>query len=556
MKKTRILVVEDERIVAEDIRTTLDGLGYEVCGVVGSGEEALEAVDERGPDLILMDIVLKGDMNGIEAARKIRSTRSVPVVYLTAYSDDAMIERAKVTEPHGYMLKPFSDRELRSTIEMAMYKHGMEERLRRLNAVVRAIRNVNQLIVREKDPGKLLQGTSDCLVRTRGYYNAWIALLDGSGNVTAWADSGFDGAFGAPADRLRQGEIPPCARKALAAGNPVLIRDVRSECPDCPLAGAHGSKGALAYRLQHEGRAYGVMVVSAPLDSIDDADEPGLFREVGDDIAFALHALAVEAERKKAEEALRASREELRALAGVLQSIREEERTLLARKIHDDMGHALAAVKMDLSWVSKNLSSETDVRTLAELQERMKTVSGRLDSVIQATRRIAGELRPALLEDFGLLAALEWEAEQLERRTQIKCAFESSLAEVSLERERSISLFRACEELLTNVAKHSNASAAKVAVRQDAGELVLEISDNGRGIAQEEVYSSTSFGLVGVRERLRLLGGRLTVSGRPGKGTTAAVNVPLGENEKSDEQVGAPGDETSWRACDENPDRR
>ena len=156
-------------------------------------------------------------------------------------------------------------------------------------------------------------------------------------------------------------------------------------------------------------------------------------------------------ERKRSEKALRASREELRALAGVLQSIREEERTLLARRLHDDIGHMLAAAKMDLSWLSKGLSGETEERTHAEVQQRIESASEQLDSVIQAIRQTAGELRPALLDNFGLVAALEWEAEQLEKRAQIRCTFSSSLAETALERELSISLFRVCEELLTNL---------------------------------------------------------------------------------------------------------
>jgi PAS domain S-box-containing protein/putative nucleotidyltransferase with HDIG domain len=130
MSKERILVVEDERIVAEDIKLRLNGLAYTVCGIAFSGEEAVKKIGEMRPDLVLMDIVLQGKMNGIEAAEVIRSHFEVPVVYLTAYSDDKTLERAKMTEPFGYLLKPFEDRDLKTTIEMALYKFRMERMLR------------------------------------------------------------------------------------------------------------------------------------------------------------------------------------------------------------------------------------------------------------------------------------------------------------------------------------------------------------------------------------------------------------------------------------------
>jgi hypothetical protein len=130
MKKEKVLIVEDERIVAEDIRMSLERLGYLVCGIAFSGNEAIEKVKELSPDIVLMDIVLGGEMDGIEAASKVRSDFDIPVVYLTAYGDEGTLERAKVTEPFGYIIKPFEERELKSTIEIALYKYRMEKKLR------------------------------------------------------------------------------------------------------------------------------------------------------------------------------------------------------------------------------------------------------------------------------------------------------------------------------------------------------------------------------------------------------------------------------------------
>jgi PAS domain S-box-containing protein len=130
MPKARILIVEDEGIIAEDLQMSLQDLGYEVSGIVTRGKEAVRTAAETRPDLVLMDVVLQGEMDGIEAANEIHTLLKIPIIYLTAYSDDKMLERAKNTEPFGYLIKPFRDRELRSTIEMALYKNELDNRLR------------------------------------------------------------------------------------------------------------------------------------------------------------------------------------------------------------------------------------------------------------------------------------------------------------------------------------------------------------------------------------------------------------------------------------------
>ncbi|WAC06100.1 MAG: response regulator [Methanoregula sp.] len=141
MKKPAIFIVEDERIVAEDIGETLKKLGYLISGIAVSGEAALENIRETLPDLVLMDIHLAGDMDGIEAAGQIRTLFDIPVIYLTAYADNELIERAKVTEPYGYVLKPFNDREVHSVIEMALYKHSINEKIRERDSTIDALIN-------------------------------------------------------------------------------------------------------------------------------------------------------------------------------------------------------------------------------------------------------------------------------------------------------------------------------------------------------------------------------------------------------------------------------
>ena len=139
LEKARILVVEDGNVIAKDLSLRLKNLGYDVAGVANSGEDALKLIEETRPDLILMDIMLKGDIDGIETASLVKERFDIPVVYLTAFSDDETIARAKITGPFGYILKPFEERELKSNIEIAIYKHGMDKALKAARKEIRVL---------------------------------------------------------------------------------------------------------------------------------------------------------------------------------------------------------------------------------------------------------------------------------------------------------------------------------------------------------------------------------------------------------------------------------
>ncbi len=156
MIKLKILVVEDESLVAKDIQNMLHGLGYEVAGVLSSGEDALRAVAEKKPDLVLMDIVLKGEVDGINAAEKIWKTFAIPVIYLTAFADETTLSRAKITEPFGYILKPFDERELQTSIEMAFYKAGMDKKLRdREEWLSTILRSIGDAVIATDSDGRV-----------------------------------------------------------------------------------------------------------------------------------------------------------------------------------------------------------------------------------------------------------------------------------------------------------------------------------------------------------------------------------------------------------------
>ena len=164
MPNSKLLVVEDERVVAKDLSGRLQRSGYSVCGSAYRAEAAVDMAQELRPDLVLMDIVLKGNRDGIDAAGEIRRRFGIPVIFLTAYSDAKTLERARSTGPYGYILKPFNDREVVANIEMALEKRDMERMIEHLSRVLAAIRGVNQLIVRLQDRDRLIREVCGCLV--------------------------------------------------------------------------------------------------------------------------------------------------------------------------------------------------------------------------------------------------------------------------------------------------------------------------------------------------------------------------------------------------------
>jgi signal transduction histidine kinase len=221
------------------------------------------------------------------------------------------------------------------------------------------------------------------------------------------------------------------------------------------------------------------------------------------------------------------SRERLRSLAAHLQSVREEERTRMAREIHDEFGQMLTGFKMDLSWLDKRLGETKTKVGRPALAEKVKSMSGLVDEMVRSVRRIAAELRPGVLDDLGLVAAIEWQAREFQKRTGIGCKLSTALDNVALPPQLSTAVFRILQETLTNVARHAQASHLTVSLAAKAKRLVLEVQDNGRGITEVERIHSKSFGLVGMRERAMILGGDFDIRGAPGKGTTVTVSIPL-----------------------------
>ena len=316
MNKAKILIVEDEAVVARDISQQVAELGYESVGTTPRGEDALVLAEQRRPDLVLMDIQLAGGLDGIDAAQAIRERFSIPVVFLTAFAEEATLQRAKAAEPFGYIIKPFDDRELRAVIEMSLSKHQTEERLkraeaeaRRMNRLYATLSQVNQAIVRCKSREELFDQLCRVGVEFGQFKAVWVGLRTaGSEQVTAVARH----AAASDATRIFPGQTHGCgvAAEVVRTGHPCLSQDAqhdeRAACCHAVMSQA-GIPSCAAFPFHFHGEVCGTLGICSVERGGLSFDEVRLLEEVALDISHALGHFAEEADRKRAQEDLRAA---------------------------------------------------------------------------------------------------------------------------------------------------------------------------------------------------------------------------------------------------------
>jgi PAS domain S-box-containing protein len=232
-------------------------------------------------------------------------------------------------------------------------------------------------------------------------------------------------------------------------------------------------------------------------------------------------------DRKRAQEALLNSRNQLAALAVRLESVREEERTRIALEVHDVLGQALTGLKLDVAWAHKRITESNEPAQHAAVLARLASAQELLDSTIQSVRDIATTLRPGVLDEIGLEAAVEWQAREFQNRTGIVCNTTIRPRNMALNPEQSTALFRILQEILTNVARHAQATNVDIRLEQSGEQVSLQVGDNGRGISGVEQSGPKSFGLLGMRLRAQQQGGSFNIHGTSGTGTTVTVSIPL-----------------------------
>lgn len=380
----------------------------------------------------------------------------------------------------------------------------VEERTVQLETALSELRSMNEAL--EMEVAERQKGEERFRLVVESVMDYGIFTLDTEGRVTSW-NIGAERIKGYRAEEIIGQHFsvffPP---EDIAWGKPGYeLQKARDE-------GRFEDEG---WRVRQDGSRFWANVILTALHN--ERGELAGFSKVTRDLSL----------RKQMEEELRASREELRRLSGYLQAAREEERTRISREIHDQLGGSLTALKMDVRQLQKSLNNGKPDPATNEQWGRLNAMAQLIDEAAQTIRRIAADLRPGVLDDLGLEAAIEWQLQDFQNRSGIQCELVTEVNELNMDRDGSTALFRVFQETLTNVARHAQATRVEVNLAQQPDSLILQVRDNGRGITDQDMLGTRSLGLVGMRERIRALNGELKIQGSPGLGTTVMARIPL-----------------------------
>lgn len=480
-----ILIVDDSADDAELVQAYLTEAGYQArWHRVDSRAELAAALERGGWDLLISDYDLPGfsalDVLGEVAARGL----DMPSIVVSgAVSEEAAVAVMKAGA-HDFILK---------------------DRLMRLAPAIERELAEAQRRAEHQRTQALLDAHTRLLVEMTSALGEGIIVLDPEGYLMLMNPEA-ERLLGWSADELAGRNIHDIIHFQHADGRPYP----REFCPMVRVAGdgtAYRSDDGEVFT-RKDGGTFPVSYIATPI--LQDGR-----------VIASVTAFQDVTARKEAEAALRESRERLRELTAYLNTVREEERTHIARELHDELGQMLTAMKMDVSWLRARLDDAQP-----EVRRKVEGMTALLDDTVDSVRRIASSLRPRLLDDLGLGPAIEWMVEGFGKRTGIRCELATSHDDFDLDKERATALFRILQESLTNIARHAGANQVEIALVQDGTGIALSVHDNGRGMDLEQAGRGKSFGLLGLRERAHSLGGSVHIDSAPGHGTLIEVFLP------------------------------
>jgi signal transduction histidine kinase len=395
-----------------------------------------------------------------------------------------------------------------------------ERRLQRAEMALRLHGECKRLIIRADDEVRLLGGVCDRIAEIGGYPLAWVGVAheDPQQTITPIV------AAGPEADAIR-GERLSWAEGALGkgvAGEAIRARAVRL-AHGAPVSGAapEGFASSVAVPLFVADELIGALVVHSRQEDAFETADVRLLEELAADMGFGIRALRIMGERMEGMRRLARSEQTFRDLAEKIDLRLEEEKSRIARELHDDLGQDLTILRMDIGRM------RADARKRGEDDGRLEELRVLVDEIIAKLRNIATELRPVILDQFGLDAAVEWHVEKLRAKTGLRIEIERLDGTRALSRRAATALFRMFQEAMTNVLRHARASSVAIRLEVTGERLALSVKDDGLGISPEGTAGTASFGILSMRERARSLGGEFSVSPAPGGGTLLRVAIPL-----------------------------
>jgi PAS domain S-box-containing protein len=542
MSAPAILIVEDERIVAAHLQRSLGDMGFDAFAIADSAEAAIACAAVKRPDVVLMDIRIKGPEDGIQTAAILKKKFPVIVIYLTAYADDTMIDRAKRTEPYGYLRKPVKDTDLRCMIDIAIYKRDMETTRETLRAAERRLS-----IITDNVPVSI--ACFDCgghVLFANHVFRELAPSRDHAAGVGAnnfLGDSLHDESY-PYRQRALSGEQVSCLaqfkRNGLRQTHEVTYLPARD--PGGTVVGVYAighdvtERERLSADLQRARADLETTLNNVPPPiTAWRADSTNRFAnkaadtlrhghdhhvpEIQDGAVTGLYALAFDITD------LRNSHEQIRQLTQRLETVREEEGHAVAMSLHDGMAQDLFSVKLGLNY----LEAQTKRRIwMTKVCQELSLV---LTKCIEETRQVANALRPVALASFGVVAAIKEHSRRLAEHSKLRINVTETADFPKLIESTQLLLFRAAQEALTNVARHARATAVEIVLRAENGQVTMSIADDGIGITDAAMHKARSLGLLGIRERFAALGGGLLVRRRERTGTIVTVYLPVPNGE-------------------------
>ena len=475
-----VLIVEDELLMARLIATILRQEGYNVAGSVAEGAQAVKEAEATTPDLVLMDIKLRGDMDGIEAAQEIRVRLDIPIVYLTGHADHATLTRALGTNPSGYITKPFQESALRPAIEVALYRHRLD----------RVTADHRRLVARA------LESMGDGVIVT-GYDRRIKSINPFARNMTQWSE---EDAVGSDVDEVfsivspRDGEPIYPVSQALKDGRTVRLQS------GTELVRKDGSRKI-----------------------VDDAVAP--IWDDGGEVVGAVVTFREEAESRRTVEELRTLNERLRELTARAHEMAESKQMQVAQQIQETIAQTLVALKFDLHLLQERIPAGSQ-----EVRAAVRSMMDMCTAVLDVTREAEESLRPSILGNLGVVPAIEWEASRVAEQRGIELAVSVGADLGSLDEQTASGLFRIAREAMELLVPCQVAGRVDIEFDAVEGSLLMEIRDDGRGTQETDLLPPQALALFSIRECARWMGGEAEFEAMPGKGTTLRVRLPLSKH--------------------------
>lgn len=483
-RKLRVLLVEDSEDDGELTLAALAEGGIEVAGRrVDHAQAMADALAAERWDVVISDYNLPG-FDAMAALALLRqSGQDIPFIVVSGCIGEETAVSMMKAGAHDFVMKGNLAR-LAPAIERELRDAAVREERRKAKDALHA----SEKLVRDIT---LMLGEGIFVLDQHGHL---IFMNPEAERLLGWTEMDL---FGKNAHEI--------IHRRKADGSPYPLAD-------CPVLDAVARGGTVRTEddvfVRRDGTIFPVSYVSTPIME-------------GGQVFASVTAFQDITPRKQAERELEESRAQLRELSAFLQSVREDERIRIARELHDELGQVLTALKMDLAWLgSRFLPDQTP------LIEKAKAMSGLIDSTVEAVYRIAEDLRPVMLDDLGLVPAIEWLIQQFQNRTGIESELSIDGEDLAVSGQIATCVFRILQEALTNVSRHAEASKVVASLKATADEIVLEVRDNGKGMSFEQERKRKSYGLIGIRERTYMVGGAMDIASTPGAGTVLEVSIP------------------------------